>query len=260
MVVLLLLALPYAFPLFFMAARSLGVGGTGPTNEGWGVSIESYRHLVEETWMARSVFNSLVILLVVVVANLIFSLCVGYAFARYDFPLKGLFFGTVLITLTIPKQTLMIPLLDLMIRIGLHDTLWAMILPFCVDGFNVFLVRQYILGLPRELEEAARVDGANDLAILRKVVYPLCRPVLAVVMIHTAITTWNSFMFPLILVDSAHLRTLPVSLSMLTQGPFSTDWGTLMAGATVTALPIIILFVIGQKEVIAGLTSGATKD
>jgi multiple sugar transport system permease protein len=129
-----------------------------------------------------------------------------------------------------------------------------------VDGFNLFLVKQYIEGLPPDLEDAARTDGSSEIGILRHVIFPLCKPAVAVLVVNTSIMTWNSFLFPLILTDTASVRTLPVGLAMFTQGPFATDWGALMAGASVSSLPIIAIFWFFQKEIIEGITSGALKD
>ena len=255
-----LLLLTYLYPLIYMIGRSvpniepnLGLASLRPT-------LDNYRIILGGSGFGWYVLNSCLVLVAVVVGNVLFSLMTAYAFARYRFPLRNLLFGVVLITLMIPKQTLMVPILDLMVRLGLHNTLWALILPFCVDSFNVFLLRQYIMNLPHDLEEAARVDGSSELGILRNVIFPLCRPALAVVVINTSIITWNSFLFPLILTDSAAKRTLPVGLAMFTQGPYATDWGALMAGATVSSLPLMILFLIFQKEIIAGITAGALKD
>ena len=185
---------------------------------------------------------------------------VANAFARYRFWGKRPLFALVLATLMVPKQVLMVPILEVMVRLGCHDTWLALILPFCADSFNIFLLRQYISQLPADMEDAARVDGAGELRILHEIMLPLCRPALAVVVINTSIVTWNSFLFPLILTDSASMRTLPVGLAMYTQGPYSTDWGALMAGASVGSVPLVVLFLVFQREIIAGLVSGAVKD
>ena len=121
-------------------------------------------------------------------------------------------------------------------------------------------MKQYIENLPPDLEEAARADGAGEFGILWNVIIPLAKPAIAVLIINTAIINWNAFLFPLIFTDTAELRTLPVALSMLAQGQYGTDWGALMAGSSVSSLPIIIIFCIFQKEIIEGITSGALKD
>ncbi len=250
----------YLTPLAYMLGRSVlrvaPVTGTG----GITLTLDHYRAVLGGAGFLGFAWNSLLVLAGVVGANVVFSLMAGYAFARYRFPGRRVLFTAILATLMMPKQVLMIPILDLMVRFGLQDTLWALILPFAVDGFNVFLLRQFIVSLPPELEEAARADGASELQVLTGIVLPLCRPALAVVAINTAVVTWNGFLFPLILTDSAASRTLPVGLALLTQGPFATDWGALMAGSAVSSLPMILLFWAFQKEIIEGLTAGALRE
>jgi multiple sugar transport system permease protein len=259
-ILLSLMAATYLYPWLYMLVRSFLRHEPG-LSDGQGLfTLEYYQTVLGNAGFPTYALNSFLVLGAVLVANVIFSIMVGYAFARYRFPFKRILFWLVLATLMVPKQTLMIPLLDLMISIGLHNTLWAIILPFCVDGFNLFLIKQYIEGLPRDLEEAARVDGCGEFAILWQVIFPLCRPAIAVLVINTAIINWNSFLFPLILTDTASVRTLPVALAMFSQGPHATDWGALMAGATVSSLPIIAVFWIFQKEIIEGITSGALKE
>lgn len=254
------LLLSYLYPLIYMLARSVMTFEPGMAASGVGLTLEHYRTVLGGAGFMNYVLNSAFVLVVVVAANVVTSVFAGYAFARYRFPGKTAMFALVLVTLMVPKQTLMVPILDLIVRLGLHDSLWALILPFCVDSFNVFLLRQYIAGLPADLEDAARADGSGEIGILRHVVFPLCRPALAVVVINTAIVTWNSFLFPLILTDSAARRTLPVGLAMLTQGPYSTDWGTLMAGSAVSSIPLILLFWLFQREIIDGITAGALRE
>lgn len=258
--ILAALSLSYLYPWLYMLVRSFLRHEPGMSDGNGFFTLDAYRLVLGNAGFLTFVWNSFFVLTLVLLANTVFSLMVGYAFARYDFFAKKPLFWLVLATLMVPKQTLMIPLLDLMVRLGIHNTLWAMILPFCVDGFNLFLVKQYIQGLPSDLEDAARADGAGELAILWHVIVPLCRPAIAVLIINTSIITWNSFLFPLIFTDSVGVRTLPVALAMFAQGPHATDWGALMAGASVSSLPIIAIFWFFQKEIIEGITSGALKD
>ncbi|MBF0410460.1 MAG: carbohydrate ABC transporter permease [Candidatus Riflebacteria bacterium] len=250
----------YLYPLFFMLFRSISDSSAALAGDSWGFTLENYRTVLGGAGFSIFALNSLIVLFFVVAGNIVFSVMCGYALTRYTFPGKKIFFSIILGTLMIPRQVLAVPILDLMTKIGLHNSLSAMILPFLADSFNIFLIRQYLQGIPKDLEEAARVDGATELQVLLKVVFPICRPALALIIVNTTITTWNSFLFPLILTDSADKRTLPVGLSMFTQGPFSTDWGALMAGAAVSSLPIILIFLVFQREIIAGITSGALKD
>ena len=258
--VLIILSLFYLYPWGYMFLRSFLRHEPGLSDGNGLFTLAHYKLIICQEGFFLYLFNSLVVLVLVVLGNLMFSIMAGYAFARYSFPFKKVLFFGVLATLMIPKQTLMIPLLDFMVKIGLHNTLWALVLPFCVDGFNVFLMKQYIENLPPDLEDAARADGAGEIGILWNVIVPLSKPAMAILVINTAIINWNAFLFPLIFIDSAELRTLPVALSMLVQGPYSTDWGALMAGSSVSSLPIIIIFWIFQKEIIEGITSGALKD
>jgi len=154
----------------------------------------------------------------------------------------------------------MVPLYLVVARLRLLDTYAALVLPFAVDAFSIFLVRQYVVSLPLELEEAARVDGASDWAIFVHVVLPLMKPVLAVVAIQSFLTNWNSFLFPLILIDSDQYRTLPVGLALLSsQSEHSVDWGFLMAGSTVAAIPVLGVFIAFQRQILSGILAGAEK-
>ena len=254
------LGLSYLYPWLYMAARSFMRHEPGMNNGGDSFTLEFYRLIIGNAGFPGFLLNSVIVLTAVLVANLVFSLLVGYAFARYRFPGKRVLFWLILATLMIPRQTLMVPLLDLMVRFGLYDSLWALILPFGVDGFNLFLMKQFIENLPADLEDAATADRAGEIAIDWPVVAPLSRPAIAVLIINTAIVNWNSFIFPLIFTDTASVRTLPVALAYFAQGPHATDWGALMAGASVSSLPLIILFWLFQKQIIEGITSGALKD
>lgn len=183
----------------------------------------------------------------------------GYAFARRSFKGKEVLFATVLGTLMIPKQATMIPVFILMAKLHLLDSYPALILPFLVDSFSILLVRQYLLSLPPDLEEAARLDGASELRVFWKVVMPLAKPALAVVAINAFLVNWNSFLYPLILTSRQAMRTLPVGLALYAQGEHSLDWGHLMSGSTLSALPILAAFLLFSKQIVSGLTQGAVK-
>lgn len=223
------------------------------------LGLANYRTLFEAAHMGRYLFNSLVVASAVVLLNVATAATVGYVLARRRVPGERLWTVGIIATLMLPKQVLMIPLYLVVARLGLLDTYGALILPFAVDAFSIFLVRQYVLGLPLELEEAARVDGASDWAIFRSVVLPLMKPVLAVVAIQSFLANWNSFLFPLVFVDSDRLRTLPVGLALLSQSEHSVDWGFLMAGSTVASLPVLAVFLAFQRHILSGVLAGAEK-
>ena len=202
--------------------------------------------------------NSMIVAVTVVAGNVVFCSMVGYALARRTIPAKGFWLVTVVAVMMIPPQVVMIPMYRLMVNFGWIDTYWALIVPFLVTPFGVFLMRQYIQGLPLEIEEAARMDGATDLGILFRVVLPMARPMVVVLAVFTFLTTWNTFLYPFLFTNSESMRTLTVGLTFYL-GNQSIDWGHLMAGASVSALPVIILFVIFQKQIIQGMTAGAVK-
>jgi len=240
-----------AYPLAWMIAISLKTAD-GPSLRYYG-----------EVWQAgpfdRYFVNSFIVAAVVLVGNIVCCTMAGYAFARFQIRGGKFLFLLVLSTIMLPKQVILVPLYILMQKMGLIDTYWALTLPFLVDPFNIFLIRQYVSTLPPDCEEAARIDGAGEFTILFRVVFPMLKPVLAVVAIHTCLTNWNSFLFPFILTHSADMRTLPVGLAMLSQGAHSVDWGHLMAGAVISALPVVAAFLIFQRRIIGGLTAGISK-
>lgn len=203
--------------------------------------------------------NSLLVATVVTLGNIIFCLMAGYAFARREFRGKALLFGTVLGVMMIPPHVVMIPLYRMMVSFEWINTYWALIVPWIVTPFGIFLVRQYVGGLPRDVEDAARIDGAGEWYILFRIVAPLCKPVLTVLAIFTFLNNWNSFLFPFLFTNDEAHRTLPVGLAFYL-GKQSIDWGHLMAGASMSALPILILFVFFQRQIIQGLTAGALKE
>ena len=208
--------------------------------------------------LRRYFFNSIFITFCVAGVNIIFSSMGGYAFARKEFPWKKTLFMLVIGSLMIPPQVLMVPVFILIKNLGWLNTYWALTLPALLCPFNIFLMRQYISKLPPSLEDAARIDGASDFAIFFKVVMPLARPALAVIGINAFMGSWNTFLYPFLLTNTPQMRTLPVGLALY-KSLQGVDWVHLMAASSITALPVIIVFLIFQKNIIAGLTAGSTK-
>jgi len=206
----------------------------------------------------RSILNSLVVGVAVTAGNVIFCLMVGYAFARFRFRMKKMLFLSVVAVLMIPVHIVIIPLFLLISRLGWYDSYAALIIPFLVNPLGVLLLTQYIRELPPDLEEAARIDGAGELRILFSVVAPMCKPVLAVLAVQIFMTNWNSFLLPFILTSSDSMRTLPVMLALL-QGYQQIDWPQIFAASTISALPVIAVFLIFQRHIVSGITAGALK-
>ncbi len=220
-------------------------------------TINNYWDVLVSGPFGRYSWNSLTIALVVTFANLLFSTMVGYAFARRDFPYKKLLFFSIIGSIAIPPQILMVPVFILMKHLGWLNSFSALIIPNLVMPFNIFLMRQYISKLPLAVEEAARIDGASEFQIFWRVIVPLSQPALAVVGINTFMGSWNTFLYPFLLTNTVEMLTLPVGLALY-KSLHGVDWVHLMAGSAITALPVIIVFLCFQRHIIEGLTRGST--
>ncbi len=254
---LLSMLLPFTWMVAISLAPAAGTSFLRAMAGPW--NLDHYLALFAAAGVGRYLVNSALVALVVVSLNVATAAMVGYILGRGRVPGERWWTLGIVATLMLPKQVLMVPLYLVLARMHLLDTYAALILPFAVDAFSIFLVRQFVLGLPIELEEAARVDGASDWLVFRRVVLPLLKPVLAVVAIQSFLANWNSFLFPLIFVDSDRLRTLPVGLALLSQTEHSVDWGFLMAGSTVASLPVLAVFLAFQRQILSGLLAGAEK-
>jgi len=191
--------------------------------------------------------------------TLLFCAMGGYAFAVYEFRFKKQLFGIVMATMLIPSFLGMIPSFLIMDFLGWIDQPRALYIPGAAPAMGVFLMRQYILSaIPRELIEAARMDGCNEFRIFRSVVLPLLGPVFGTLGLITFISSWNNFIGPLVVMRSVEMYTFPLALRSV-QSPVDTEWGALMAGSAIAVLPLLILFVFSSRRLIAGLTAGAVR-
>ncbi|WP_299089685.1 carbohydrate ABC transporter permease [uncultured Metabacillus sp.] len=223
------------------------------------MSLDNYLYIFTQGGNYWSWFtNSLVISVITIVLSLFFSSMVGYALALYDFKGKNLIFGFVLFILMVPFEILMLPLFQLMINLNLINTYTAVILPAVVAPVAVFFFRQYALGLPKELMDAARIDGANEYGIFFKIMLPLMAPSMAAMAILQGLGSWNNFLWPLIVLRSNDMFTLPIGLATLLT-PYGNNYDILIAGSVMTIVPIIILFIFFQRYFVAGLTVGGVK-
>ncbi len=222
-------------------------------------SLDNYTQLFSRLSFGTYFLNSTIVAVVVTAGNLLFCSMLGYALAMLDFRGKKFIFGAVMTTLMIPGVVTFVPLFVLVANIGLIDSLPGLFLPFLVAPFGVFLMRQFILGLPRELLDAGRVDGAGELRIFRQIILPLCGPALATLGILTFLGSWNNFLWPLVVAQSETHYTLPVALALYSTGQNSTNYGLLLAGATVVIIPILVIFLIFQKRFIEGIATTGIK-
>ncbi|RDW20639.1 carbohydrate ABC transporter permease [Oceanobacillus chungangensis] len=202
--------------------------------------------------------NSLIISGLTIILSLFFSSMVGYSLATYNFKGRNLIFLFVLVIIMIPFEVLMLPLYQLMIDTRLIDTFTGIMLPLIVSPTAVFFFRQYAIGLPKELMDAARIDGCTEYGIFFKIMAPLMLPSFAAMAILQGLHSWNNFLWPLLVVRSNDLFTLPIGLATLLT-PYGNNYDILIAGAVMTVIPIVILFAFFQRYFVAGLSTGGVK-
>ena len=222
-------------------------------------TLENYRSLFSKENFLRYFFNSTVVAVIITVANVTFCSMVGYALAKLRFRGKKLVFALVMGTLMVPGMVTFVPLFVLVANLGLVDTYPGLILPFLVTPFGVFLMRQFIIELPDDLLDAGRIDGAGELRIFRQIILPLCGPGLATLGILTFLGSWNNFLWPLVVAQTQEHYTLPVALALFSTGQNQTNYGLLLAGATVVVLPILIVFLVFQRRFIEGIATTGIK-
>jgi multiple sugar transport system permease protein len=254
----LLFALPLGWLLLSSFMSNAQINRFPPTIIPDSLHLDGYRYVLRNALFPRWFLNSTVVALVVVVGNLVFGSLAGYAFARMRFRGSKVLLALMLGTLVIPFQITMIPTFLLMKYLGIIDTLGALIVPSLVTPFAVFLLRQFFLALPREIEEAAWVDGCSRLRTLWVIVMPLARPALGTVAVLTFLATWNDLAWPLIAINNDHNYTLQLGLTTF-QGQHRTQWAAVMAGNMITVLPVLVAFLAAQKTFIQSLTSSAVK-
>jgi multiple sugar transport system permease protein len=191
--------------------------------------------------------------------TLLFCSMGGYAFAQFEFKYKNALFGLVMGTMLLPSFMNMIPTFMIMDLLGWIDQPRALYIPGAASAFGIFLMRQFIASaIPKDLIEAARMDGCGELGIFWRIVLPLLKPALGTLGLITFIASWNNFIGPLVVMRSPDMYTLPLALRSL-QSPVNTEWGALMTGSAIATLPLIVLFIISSRQLISGLTAGAVK-
>lgn len=222
-------------------------------------TLDNYVRWFTELHIDRFFMNSLLVAVFTVLGNLLFCSMVGYALAKMDFAGKRVLFLGIMVTLMVPGVVTFVPLFVMVSKLGLVNTYPALILPFLVSPLGVFLMRQFMMGIPESLIEAARIDGAGELRTFTRIVMPLCGPPLATLGILTFLGSWNNFLWPLVAAQSEEKYTLPVALSLYSTGQNATDYGLLLAGAVLVIAPIVALFVALQRFFIQGVAATGIK-
>jgi putative chitobiose transport system permease protein len=260
---LLLLALLTLLPLLWLVSTSLkgateDIFTSPPALLPGRPSLEAYGRLFRDNPMGTYLRNSALVSGLAVVANLLFSSLAAYPLARLSFRGRGAVLALIVATVLIPFQVVMIPLYVLMVKVGLRNSLLALVLPQATTAFGIFLLRQSFLSVPRELEEAARMDGCSPVGEWWNVLLPAARPDLITLGMLTFIGTWSDFLWPLIIVDEPEMYTLPLGLQQLASS-FSLDWRLVAAGSVVSILPVLLVFIAMQQTILPTQTAEAVK-
>lgn len=264
-IILAFFSIIFLAPFFFMLVSSFKPGqelfrnGLNSRIQFDIMSLKNYKMLFfEDNRYLQWFKSSLIITFIYTILSLLLSSMVGYGLAVYNFKGKNLLFFIVLLVMMVPLEILLLPLYRLMITLKLIDTYMGVILPFAVSPFGIFFFRQYILGIPKDFIEAARIDGCSEFRIFFRIVVPLIKPAFGAMAILLAMINWNSFVWPLIVLRSTEHLTLPVGLASLIT-PYGNNYEILMPGAVMAVIPIAIIFLLNQRAFIEGLTAGGIK-
>jgi multiple sugar transport system permease protein len=243
-------------PFFYMLASSLEtnvqIGALTPQFIPQPFQWGNYQQVWQQLPVGRFFINSLIVAGGITVGQVITASMAAYAFARLRFRGRGMLFTVYLATLIIPFQVTLIPNYILIHYLGWHNTYQGMIAPFISSVFSTFLLRQFFLTLPADLEEAALLDGAGHFTIYARIVMPLARPALAALVIFAFLGSWNNFLWPLVVVDTESLKTLPLGIVEF-QSEYTVQWNLLMAGASLSLIPVLIVYLIAQRWIVEGI-------
>ena len=250
------------FPFLWMVLTSFKTVGEAmqrpPTFFPKQFLVDAYGQIITALPFARVYLNTIISTVVTTIVQVMFCSMAAYAFARIEFPFKNVIFVLILSVLMVPGQIFLIPQYQIIQKLGLLDTIPALFLPNLFSAFGTFLLRQFFMSLPKELEEAAFLDGCSRYQIFWKIMLPLTKPGIVSLVIFTAKFAWNDFMWPLIVNTSPKMMTLGPALSTL-EGQYTTKYPMQMAGAVMAVIPIIVLFFIFQKQFIEGVAQSGIK-
>ncbi|MGW3364825.1 carbohydrate ABC transporter permease [Streptosporangium canum] len=262
-VALVLLAAVSVVPFVWMLATSLKHGSDvytkvpsllpldRKTGE-FSPTLENYEHVLEVGGLGRAFVNSVWVCLILVPAKLLIDALAAYAFARIPFPGRDKLFVLLLAGMMVPAITLLVPRIHVTQQLGMFDSGWGLIVPNVASVLDIFLLRQFFLALPGELEEAARIDGAGRMQIFWRIILPLSKPVLAVVTITSFIFHWNDLVWPLVVLNDPELHTLPLALQQLASSESGRAY-YIMAGAALAVVPVIVVLMIFQRRIMQGI-------
>lgn len=259
---LLLCAVVWLFPFYW------GITGSLKTEQAWfaippqlfphDMTFHNYTELFAKTKMARWFLNSLIVSLGTMTLVCAFSCMAGYAFAKLEFRGRNAIFYFMISMMMLPKYVLLVPLFRLIRDLGWFDTYMGLIVPEAAVPFGIFLIRQFMTGIPKELMESARLDGCNEWSAFWRIIIPLSAPAIAALAIFEFVKSWNDYVWQLIVISSDVMKTMPLGVAGLQQENM-VQYGKMLAGATLSALPMIVVFIAFQKFFTRGITVGAVK-
>lgn len=250
------------FPVYWMFVTAIrpaneifgGDPSLLPTGWVWGNFIAALEAMPFLSWA----WNSTVIAVVAVAITVVLNLLCGYAFAKFRFAGRDILFIGILSALMIPIQVIIVPLFFLLADLNLLNSYWGVILPRAAEAFGIFMVRQFMLSIPDELLEAARLDGASEFQIFWRIVLPLSKPIIAVLIIFTFMWRWNDFVLPLIVLTDQEMYTVQLGLNLL-KGQYNTDWTAIMGIALLSLVPMLVIFAFFQRQLIQGIAGTGLK-
>lgn len=257
-----ILALLCIFPFYWMVLASLRTAGDifqfPPQLLPVNISFRNYSEIWNAVPMGRYFFNTIVITVLTVFLNVIASSVTGFALARLHFKGKKVLFLCVLSAMIFPKEIMMIPLFSITVKLGLIDNYWGVVLPFAIDALSIFMLRQAYLAIPKEIEEAAYLDGCKPFALWFKIMQPMVKPTLIVVALFSTMGAWSDFMWPMIVLQDPQYHTIQLGLQGM-QGTFINNFRFIAAGAVLSIIPVFVLFVVFQKYFVKGIFAGVGK-
>jgi len=215
-------------------------------------TLDNYREVLFKTQFPRWFLNSLIVALITTFSVLLFDSLVGYTLAKLRFPGRGLVFVLILSTLMVPTEMLIIPWYVMSTQYGWSNTYWGLLFPGLISAFGVFLMRQFFQTLPTDLLDAGRIDGLSEFGVFWRIAFPLVRPALAALGIFTFLGNWNAFLWPLIVVQTADMRTIPVGVALFSSEA-GTAWNLIMAASSLAVLPVLLVFLFFQRQIIEGV-------
>jgi ABC-type glycerol-3-phosphate transport system permease component len=256
-VVAVVVSVVMAFPLWVMLVTALSGQSVFSTQLDLlprNITLDNFARVFSAWPVGQWFSNSVTVTVLTTIISVVVSVMAGYGFAKLRFPAKTPLFLLLLSTMMIPTQAILVPQFRLVNALGLVGTFWAVIIPGAAATFGIFLARQFMLAIPNELIEAAKIDGAGPVRIFWSIVLPLSKPLLAVLTLLSLMYQWNDFLWPLIVLRDPSLYTLPIGLQFL-QGQYQTDYGALMAMTLLTVAPLVVLFLVFQRWFVQGFAT-----